>query len=70
MKTKEELAQLKTEYEALSNKLKELSDEDLKEVCAGVDIWDIAVKLKEKFKPAAGVNTPGKNGETDMTTAE
>ena len=28
---------------------KDINEEELKEVCAGVDIWDIAVKLKEKF---------------------
>lgn len=49
MKTPEELSALKTEVETLNNKLKELSDEELKEVCAGQNIWDIAVKLKEKF---------------------
>ena len=48
-KTKQELEALKNEYETLTNKLKELNEEELKEVCAGVDIWDIAVKLKEKF---------------------
>lgn len=49
-KTKEELTELKKEYEALSNKLKELSDDELEQVCAGTNIWDIAVKLKEKIE--------------------
>lgn len=35
MKTKEELTQLKEEYESLSNKLKELTEDELKEVTAG-----------------------------------
>ena len=48
-KTKEELQELKNEYESLNNKLKELTEDELKEVCAGVNIWDIGVKLKEKF---------------------
>lgn len=46
----EELNELKQEYEELNNKLKELTEDELKEVCAGVDIWDIAVKLKEEFE--------------------
>ena len=37
MKTKEELKQLKEEYEALNNKLEELSDEELKQIVGGVD---------------------------------
>ena len=35
MKTQEELKQLKAEYEALNNKLKELTDVELKEVTGG-----------------------------------
>ena len=34
-KTKEELNQLKIEYEALNNKLKELTDEELKQITGG-----------------------------------
>ena len=37
-KTQEELTQLKSEYETLKNKLKELSDEELKQVTGGTDI--------------------------------
>lgn len=48
-KTKEELNELKQEYESLTAKLQELSEDELKEVCVGVNIWDISVKLKEKF---------------------
>ena len=48
-KTKEELDVLKQEYEELTTKLKELSEEELTEICGGEYIWDIAVKLKEKF---------------------
>ena len=47
---KEELEVLKKEYEELSVKLKELSEDELKEVTGG-KIWDIAVKLKEEFEP-------------------
>ena len=60
MKTKEELQQLKKEFEELNSKLKQLSEDELKEVCGGINnndeqiltstIWDIAVKLKEHFK--------------------
>lgn len=40
-KTKKELNDLKTEYEALNNKLKELTEDELKEVTGGTDIgWD------------------------------
>lgn len=48
-KTKEELLALKEEYESLNKKLKELTEDELQEICGGVNIWDIAVKLKEKF---------------------
>ena len=34
-KTKEELNQLKTEYETLNNKLKELTEDELREVTGG-----------------------------------
>ena len=37
-KTQEELNQLKTEYETLNNKLKELNEDELKRVIGGVDI--------------------------------
>ena len=61
-KTKEELMQLKTEYETLNNKLKELSEEELDYVNGGTTIWDIAVKLKEKFMPNSSSNNGGKVG--------
>ena len=48
-KTKEELEALKNEFDNLTNKLKELSEDELKEVAGGEMIWDISVKLKEKF---------------------
>lgn len=38
MKSKEELSVLKSEYETLSRKLRELSEDELKLVCGGVDI--------------------------------
>ena len=62
-KTKEELNTIKSEYESLNKKLQELSEDELKEVCAGEMIWDIAVKLKEKFDASGNVNTHGKNGK-------
>lgn len=49
MKTKEELEQIKKECESLAIKLNELSEDELKEISVGVNIWDIATKLKEKF---------------------
>lgn len=71
-KTKEELIELKNEYDSLKNKLNELTDDELVEVTGGVTVWDIAVKLKEKFnmgvlgsqqnnKSLTGVNAHGKN---------
>ena len=38
-KTQEELNQLKTEYETLNNKLKELTDDELKLVIGGTVKW-------------------------------
>ena len=38
MKTKEELKALKEEYITLNNKLKELSDDEIKEITGGFDI--------------------------------
>ena len=60
-KTQEELKQLKIEYETLNNKLKELSEEELDYVNGGT-IWDIAVKLKEKFMLNSSSNNGGKVG--------
>lgn len=37
MKAKEELQQLKKEYESLNNKLKELTEDELKQVTGGED---------------------------------
>ena len=48
-KTKEELNNIKNEYKELADKLQELSEEEILEVTGGVNIWDIGVKLKEKF---------------------
>lgn len=38
MKTKEELEALKQEYEALNNKLKELNEDEIKEIVGGYTI--------------------------------
>lgn len=41
MKTKEELEELKEEYETLSTKLLELDEDELKEIIGGTDLgWD------------------------------
>lgn len=48
-KTKEELETLKKEVVDLTNKLKDLSEDELNEIGGGSMIWDIGVKLKEKF---------------------
>lgn len=66
MKTDKELKEIKDEYKKLSDKLKELTDNELKEVCAGVNIWDIAVKLKDKFYIGSEINAHGKNGKPTL----
>ena len=65
-KTKEELNQLKNEYESLTSKLKELTEDELEAVCGGENIWDIAVKLKDKFNISSDVNAHGKNGKPTL----
>ena len=72
-KTQEELNTLKQEYESLTTKLEELTEDELKQVCAGGFIWDIAVKQKEKFNILK--NTHGKTNKLtslrfDETSAE
>ena len=47
-KTQEELNQLKTEYETLNNKLKELSEKDLEQVSGGINKDKIRELLEEK----------------------
>lgn len=49
-KSKEELVELKNEYEALATKLKELSIDELKLVTGGVDAHDHNVMLTETEK--------------------
>ena len=47
-KTKEELQQLKKECEALNNKLKELTEDELKEVTGGISApWSETIDLEE-----------------------
>ena len=48
-KTKQELETLKKEVVDLTDKLKDLSEDELNEIVGGSMIWDIGVKLKEKF---------------------
>lgn len=45
-KTKEELKELKQEFETLNNKLKELTEDELKQVTGGIDIPCIDGKYK------------------------
>lgn len=47
MKTKEELNQLKEEYNALTAKLKELSDDELKQVTGGGSPWSETLETSE-----------------------
>ena len=50
MKTKEELNQLKIEYETLSGKLQELTEDELKQVTGGINpptMFDNSVPLKK-----------------------
>ena len=50
MKTKEELNQLKIEYETLSGKLQELTEDELKQVTGGINLptmLDNSVPLKK-----------------------
>ena len=50
MKTKEELNQLKIEYETLSGKLQELTEDELKQVTGGINtptMLDNSVPLKK-----------------------
>ena len=65
-KTQEKLNQLKQEYESLATKLSELDEDEFEEVCAGVSIWDIAVKLKEKFNVSNNISTHGGNGKPTL----
>ena len=44
MKTRDELASLKEEFEELNRKLAELSEEELAQVAGGSDIHDITKK--------------------------
>ena len=50
MKTKEELNELKIEYESLSRKLAELTDEELEQVTGGVTIikQNLVVRRKQQ----------------------
>ena len=50
MKTKEELNELKIEYESLSRKLAELTDKELEQVTGGVTIikQNLAVRRKQQ----------------------
>ena len=47
MKTKEELDELKIEYKLLNEKLKELSDDELKQVTGGASPWSETLEASE-----------------------
>lgn len=51
MKTKEELTELKKEYENVKSKLSELSEDELKEVVGGVDPSDIGIFTNWEILP-------------------
>ena len=60
MKTQEELTKLKTEYETLFSKLKELNEDELKRVIGGVDIPGL-----EAIGPAPLFSSTSGNIEND-----
>ena len=47
MKTQDELKELKEEYEKLNEKLKELSDDELKQVTGGASPWSETLEASE-----------------------
>ena len=68
MKTKEELKELKNEYETLNNKLKELTEDELKEVVGGtIGDWQniehsgIETKNQGQYKIFFGETNLGSN---------
>ena len=68
MKTKEELNQLKIEYESLTNKLKELTEDELEQVTGGINpltMLDNSVPLKK-----APIAQTGKINELIKTIEE
>ena len=57
-KTKEELSTLKQEYESLNNKLKELTNEELKQVTGGYTVNEdgtYSFKMGEKYITTLGL---------------
>ena len=57
-KTQEELNQLKTEYETYNNKLRELSDDELKQVTGGYTVNEdgtYSFKMGEMYITASGL---------------
>ena len=62
-KTQEELTQLKTEYETLNNKLKELSEDELKIVIGGSNEDN---KPNLNYSPISTVNKNKYKADTDM----
>ena len=46
-KTQEELNQIKKEYELLTNKLKELTDDELMQVTGGASPWSETLETSE-----------------------
>ena len=56
MKTKEELNAIREEIEALNDKLRELSEEELKQVTGGGSDRDIAFDVRDKNQDETSFN--------------
>ena len=66
MKTKEELNAIKTEYEALSMKLKELTEDELLQVCGGAgkdEYYNIILAGTQSVTNDAKIKTGDTRGE-------
>ena len=63
VKSQEELLQLKEEFDVLSNKLTELSEEELNDVTGGLSPFPIVFGKLLKMTPDLLVNTEPKNSK-------
>ena len=66
MKTKEELAAIKNEVEALNKKLEELSDDELMQVTGGTTILHNMPKKQDDEKYVMGFKTPDDEKQYDI----
>ena len=67
MKTKEELNAIKTEFEALSRKLKELTEDELLQICGGAgkdEYYNIILGSTQSYSDDAARNAKIKTGDT------